>query len=260
MFRRRRRKPRVQWLHTPGGLLVQNAVAPLAKVLENPQPIEIAFGTLPGAPVTFTAPMVIDNPIAETVQGASLGTYQNLALNQLNEFGWRLRRIVGNIFVGCTLENNQAAARSPGVLFSAAIIVLKVDDTGQPTAAGAGLTVGALENETDPYVWRRDFILSAGAAAGAGSSPIWTAINAFPRSNVDYGTKHHIAIDQKTARRIGPEERLFFIGTAWELPLDQATNIGGEQSTTDITVYVNVPYRVLGTVITVAGNRRNASR
>lgn len=257
---RRRRRPRVQWLHTPGGLLVQNAVAPLAKILDNPQPIEISFGTLPGAPVTFTAPMVVDNPIAETVQGASLATYQNLALNQLNEFGWRLRRIVGNVFVGATLEDNQQSARSPGALVSCGIIVLRVDDNGQPTAATAGLNVGNLENETDPYVWRRDFVLSSGAAAGAGSSPIWTAINTFPQSNVDYGTKHHIAIDQKTARRIGPEERLFFVATAWELPLDQATNIGGEQSTSSIVLYFNVPYRILGSVITVAGNRRNASR
>ncbi len=85
------------------------------------------------------------------------------------------------------------------------------------------------------------------------------AVNQFVNTNTKYGTKHHIAIDQKTNRRLGPEERLFFSMSAWELPLNQ-TDTGASAFDTTLAIYMCMPYRVLGTVMTNAGNRRNASR
>lgn len=240
----------------PGTELKQNGVAPLVNISENPASIEIAFGTLHGAPVSFDAPLVVDNPVDETFQGSSLATYQNLALNQLNEFGWRLRRIVGDIFIGVARQDAQAANR-PGVLIQAGIMVRRVDDAGNAVVPAAASIPGAIGNETDPWVWRRNWAFSGKFVPNSDS--VLDAVNTFPPSTVDYGTKHHIAIDQKTARRLGPEERLFLNVVAWELPLnsDQAPHTAFD---TSMTVYFLMPYRVLGTVITAAGNRRNASR
>lgn len=256
---RRRRKPRVQWLKMPGTELNQG-FGPLVNISENPSAIEIAFGTLAAGtangPVSFDAPLVVDNPVDETFQGSSLTVYQNFALNQLNEFGYRLRRIVGDIFVGVQRQSTQSQ-NEPGLLLQCGIMVRRVNTDGSAAVSAAESIPGTIGNETDPWVWRRNYALSSTFRGNTDS--VRDAIGAFPNSTIAYGTKHHIAIDQKTARRIGPEERLFLNVTAWELPLN-IPGTGATASDDHLTVYFLMPYRVLGTVITAAGNRRNASR
>lgn len=257
-FRRRRRGPRVQWLPMPGTQL-ENSIPPgtVLPVPENPAALEFIFNTDRDNPVTVSAPLVVDNPIGETVAGTSVATWQNLALNQTNEFGWRLRRIVGDIFFSALNLTDQSPL-PPGALVQAGIIVRRVGQDGQPTAQAAQQDVGSIQNESDPWVWRRNWVLSNGTAIAGGNG--LNNVNQFPPTNIAYGTKHHIAIDQKTNRRLGPEERLFLTVTAWEIPLN-ATNVAQiNQATGPLTIYGIMPYRVLGTVITSAGNRRNASR
>lgn len=259
MFRRGRRrfKRRLAWLPGPGTQLDQNAVAAL-KATENPKPIETIFGTLPGAPVTVSAPLIIDNPISETLGTAALSVYQNLALNQVAQYGYKLVRIVGDIFVGVNRNNNQANS-PPGVLVQAGIIVRRTDEDGQPAVLAADQDVGSIQNDADPWVWQRSWILNPSdrqTIAGSGALSILTN---FPHVNTEYGTKHHIAIDQKTARTVSPEQRLFLTITAWQLPLNQTATASGTTNDT-CNVYVLMPYRVLGRVFPTGGNRNNAAR
>lgn len=255
-FRRGRRRQTVQWLPPVGTLLNQNAVPAPGNPLENPSPIEFVFATTHGAPTTLSAPLITDNPVEETFNGAALTVYQNTGLNQTNRFGYKLVRIVGDIFfmVG---QNAAQATVVPSVLIRAGIIVRRTDEDGQPAVATTSQDVGSIQNEQDPWVWSRSWVLSpAGSRPTTGSDIV---ISEAPATNIDYGTKHHIAIDQKTARRVSSEERLFLTVTAWELPLNQTSALG---NTTDSNVFIYglMPYRVLGRVFTNAGNRRNASR
>lgn len=255
MFRRRRR-PRVAWLPVPGTTLRQNAAGLGAAVLNNPAPAEFIVNTQPGLPTTISVPLVVDEPISATFVGSSLNTYRGSSLNLTQEFGYRLRRIVGDVYLAAGVTNDQAT--NPASVFVAAgIIVRNVDSTGQPSENPEGQDVGTIENQSDPYVWRRTWILGH---SEANATATYGIIAKFPQTSADYGTKWHTAVDQKTARRVGPEERLFLTMTFWELPLNQQ-DIGGDVSTDDSpTVYVLTDLRVLGTIFTSAGNRRNASR
>lgn len=254
---RRRRKPRVQWLPEPGTQLVQNGVDPLA-VFGNPAAIEFLLVSAPGVPTTVAAPLVTDNPVSETFAGSTVAVLQKAGLNQTEAFGYKLIRIVGDIFIGVS-QNNTQAAKPPGLLAQAGLIIRRVDEDGHPTAAAQEQDVGALNNVADPWIWQRNWVLNPLEPQVVSGERALSALTRFPATNVGYGTKHHIAIDQKTARRVGPEERLFFNMTIWQLPLDQS-DIGGVNSDDVLNCYVVLPYRVLGTVYTNSGNRRNASR
>lgn len=253
MFRRgRRRKPRVQWLPNPGSQLNQNGVDPLDPPTANPAFIEFSFATTAGAPATTFAPLVVDNPTSEVFSGASLGVFQASALNQTEEFGYRLRRIVGDFFASA-VRLTQAADAPPAVLVEAGIIVRRVDSaTGQPLAGAADQDVGTIENNADPWVWRRNWILATGG--GGQSTDLIRNVNQFPTTTAGYGNSRQ-QVDQKTARKIGPEERLFLNVSATELPIAPGVNTDSR-----IQLYFLFDYRVLATVFTSAGNRRNASR
>lgn len=75
--------------------------------------------------------------------------------------------------------------------------------------------------------------------------------NNFALGNGSLYTGPHV--DQKTARVVGPEERLFLDVTATVL-FDGA----GAATTTGFLIHSNL--RVLGSMRTQLGNRRNASR
>lgn len=79
-----------------------------------------------------------------------------------------------------------------------------------------------------------------------------TLLTDWPRSTSDYGSVYDGPhIDQKTARRISKEERLFFILSG--------VNVGNA-ATTAGAVRLVLDYRLLASPLRVMGNRRNASR
>lgn len=259
-MRFRRRKPRVVWFPTPGTPYSTNAPGQA----EAPEPylnsgaVEISLQTtVDNTPVTVSAPLVLDQSPEETAVGATLATVQRFGLNQVNQFGYRLRRIVGDIFIGIAETNSQATVAG-GVLLEAGIIVRRVDSNGLAAVNADAQDVGNIANETDPWVWRKNWALS-GRVANPQNNLVFEAINNFPRSNAfSMGSAPHIKLDQKTARVLGPEERLFLTLTAWTLPLDKLALTTDNNS--NFQVYFLMPYRVLGTVRTTSGNRRNASR
>lgn len=190
--------------------------------------------------------LVPDYP-AEAIRAA--GTLPSLA--DFEGSGYRLRRIVGKFFVG--MSNAQPATGTSPIacMVSAGFIVLRVEEqTGAPLVATANqYSPLDLDATRDPWIWRRNWILqndfSGYSAAIQGD---WQ----FPRSNCDYGSvQDGPHIDAKTARRIGPEERLFFVVSNETL---------GSTSDDSGSIRYALDYRILASPIKVMGNRRNASR
>lgn len=108
-----------------------------------------------------------------------------------------------------------------------------------------------LANVQDPWVWRRSWDISNSNAAALTADPNSAAL---PPSNVNYGggIMDGPHVDAKTARIVGPEERLF---------LDVAIEgINGDSQATPGAVVLLADLRVLASMRTNQGNRRNASR
>lgn len=263
---RRRRKPRVQWLPNTGTDLI--GVARGTNPADCSAAIEINILT-DGTGSVVETPMVLDGNPQEAEAGAALATIQKTGLNQNAEWGYRLRRIVGKQACAVALvDSNQPNAFS-GVWVKAGIIVRRIDpETGLSLALSTGTTSSLdptlLGNVSDPWIWQRSFFLSVDPTgnvqpAPGGQSASMTAILAgFPTSTFDCGgTKDGPAIDIKTARRLGPEERLFHNLSIQGLPLSQSS--GGVVANT-LQLYYLIDYRVLGTISSAAGNKRNASR
>lgn len=256
---RRRRKPRVVWLPVPGTLYnAHGSATVLDPPTTNPNPIEFKFDLDVDTPVVVNAPMVVDQPTPELLTGgASLVTYQGQSLNLSTNWGYRLRRIVGDIFVAGQNANDQAVAPA-GAFLTAGIMVRRVDEaTGLMVSDGQP---NSIQNVPDPWIWRRSWLLGIHGDVQEATRPTsHDFLNAFPNSNAEYGTKWHTAVDQKTARRIGPDERLFFSIGGYCVPFNR-TIMGGNGVDGAPSIYFVFDYRVLGTLSLNSGNRRNASR
>lgn len=255
-MRRGRRRRRVQWLPVVGTEYDRGGGAALEPT-ENPGAIEAMFDLNLAGPVTVNAPMVVDQPPQETFVGATHDVWTESALNQTQEFGYHLTRIVGDIFVVAVNNNDQATAVG-GALVTAGIMVRRVREDGLAIADGTTLSI---ENNSDPWIWRRTWLLG-GHDAGGGLPPRPVSLQflaALPNANTDMGTKWSTGVDQKTSRRLASEERLFFSITGLTVPLN-ANDTGTATIDQALRLYFLFDYRVLGRVGPVAGNRRNASR
>lgn len=242
---RRRRKPAVMWLpnashnvtNDQGWIESSNNVGPTAG---------------PGGINTVIQSLTLDYP-ADAVRA---GAGQPLTLADWQGSGYRLRRIVGKFFCGIDQDvgNGQATTYPEAALVGAGLIILRVDSTsGAPLNATANdYSPLDLEAAQDPWIWRRTWLLSnfQGYAGGGGAH---TAYGYYPYTNAEYGSvKDGPHVDQKTARRVSDEERLFLVvSTAAVNSL--AANTAG-------TVRWLFEYRLLASPLKLMGNRRNASR
>lgn len=234
----RRRKPSVVWIPQTNnatlGMGGTNAYHTFS--------VDVA-----GAAGDFTVgeiPIVIDDTRDPTAPGDSLSDIENS--------GYRLRRIVGKIWAVAL----QAAADTAGMfIVTAGIIVRRTDIfTGTSTAFAADPTgqlvaPGEIENNADPWIWRRSWLLGNNLATAPGNF----AANSLPEDNISgHSGVDGPHIDQKTARIVGPEERLF---------LDVSSTVvtpGGGVVPAPVQIITDL--RVLGSMRTSVGNRRNASR
>lgn len=171
---------------------------------------------------------------------------------------WLLKRIVGKCFSSWRpgAEGGQAAA-PPIVDCAAGFIVCRTDDDGTPTTNFDAVNPLVQDSAEDPWIWRRRwFLRTFGYLAPVGQSAIygWN----FPGSTAEYNSAPDGPhIDQKTARRIHRQERLFFViaGRTWD-PVDQLASYANPGS-----LCTFLDYRLLGTIAPrVGGNRNNASR
>ena len=195
-----------------------------------------------GSSHTDVLPVVQDNQIdISLLTGGTLADYEQSA--------YRLRRIVGKIFVG--LDQVAQTGQSTEVAVTAGLIVLRTHQV-----AGAIVPLNAtteeystqmLQNWSDPWIWRRTWYLGNILQEQAlGGFAFWNETNGTAGSALD--GPH---VDAKTARIVGPEERLFLVFTA--------TSVNGDPQVSAVLRYV-WDLRVLASMRSSQGNRRNASR
>jgi len=234
---RKRTKPKVAWLpHTDTNVIIRSGDNRATNVINF---ILDAGGAL-GDVVTGVVPIVIDDKQDPTVATTSLA--------DIEDSGYRLRRIVGKCFVSA----QQIDLDDPGsFLVAGAFIVLRVDEAGSlPLATNLDqYNLFDIRNDDSPWIWRREWLLQNGDSTTLASSPF----GPYPFTNAEYGSAvDGPHIDQKTARLVMADERLFFVASV--LNLDS----GGAQSNNFIDFVLTT--RVLASMRTTLGNRRNASR
>jgi len=197
----------------------------------------------PGNAHTEVQPIVADTPLNPALAGATN------SLADLEQSAYRLRRIVGKIFIGAQ-QAEGVGGSTANMLVTAGLIVLRVDSTGAPlNTITEDYSVNNLANIADPWIWRRSWVLTnIPQAVLSPGTPIAYEYNTAAGSVAD--GPH---VDAKTARIVGPEERLFLAVTGMSIdgnPNDQLNN----------RVFVDYDLRVLASMRSSQGNRRNASR
>lgn len=241
----KRRAPRVVWLppdrfngigSTPGSGATVGTQTGVKRVLT----------TIPGgagSAHTEVIPVVQDS-VTETglIVTGSLADYEQSA--------YRLRRIVGKIFVG--LHQVAVEGASTEVVVTAGLIILRTHDVlGQTVPLNATTeeySTQMLMNWADPWIWRRTWVL--------GNIPQETAVGGFPFYSETNTSGSGSAVDgphvdAKTARIVGPEERLYLVITG-------ASVNGDPQVNQQLDIIFEL--RALATMRSSQGNRRNASR
>lgn len=236
---RKRTRPRVAWLPHDDSNTIQFS-APHAAGFSNVIDFVVAAsGVAPGNCVTAAVPIVIDVP-----QDATVGT---TTLSDIENSGYRLRRIVGKCHVGVT---QVAQGAGPALLLiAAAFIILRVNNAGGPAflSALSHYDLFDIQNDDSPWIWRREWILKNSVAANPSTLD-------YPHTNTEYGSAADGPhIDQKTARVIMSDERLFFVASVMNL----TTGVTAQDETDTI---FHLTTRVLGSMRPTLGNRRNASR
>lgn len=260
---RKRRKPRVVWLPLDASLSLRTG-----DVRCSINQIQVAFNnTTVGNGATIEVPLVGDFQQEAPIQGGLPGTIGfGESLADLESSGYRLRRIVGKFFIN-TIQNSGDIllnTNAPLLFVTAGFIIRRVDEaTGLSYAFGAGQAApDDTLNVRDPWLWRRTWAVAAPGPPAAGAN-VATAtqagvVNAFtiagaPPTNYAHGPSALDGphVDAKTARIVGPEERLC---------LNVTTRVGINGSNTAEVILFNYDFRTLATMRTNVGNRRNSSR
>lgn len=237
---RRRKAPRVVWL--PGTNI--NSLGAFNR--STVQRVIINTAGAIGESTTGEIPLVIDadnDPLESATQ----------SLSDVENSGYRLRRIVGKIWVAMGQVNiNEPPKR---LIVCAGLIIRRVSENGQSLAsqfADDALTSTLdIEQQGDPWIWRRAWILTNNLApsspfGGDQASNNWTFYAG--------GNSDGPHVDQKTARLVSNEERLFLDVTC--MVLEQGSDV--EQAIATVEVLADL--RVLASMRVSQGNRRNASR
>lgn len=231
---RRRSSPKVVWLpqdpaNSLGASVYQEFILAVAGTVG-----DFAVGEIP---------LVIDNQADPLVVETTLADVESS--------GYRLRRVVGKIWA----FTDQQQEDTPGaIIVTAGIIVRRADPaTGASLAVETGsanlVSPGEIENTSDPWVWRRSWF------QGNNDATIVQPFrgNTLPENNLFFSALDGPHVDQKTARLIGPEERLF-------LTVSATIVTGGMDQNITLSTAILTDLRVLGSMRTMIGNRRNASR
>lgn len=235
------RSPRVVWLpaSTEASAIVSSATTLIGAG-------SIAIDGPAGSFTTATFPVTVDQPSSAVATEQSLSDFEGSA--------YRLRRIVGKIWVG--LEAVDFTNEVPAAIVYAGFIILRVDTNGSPLggANNNNYHPGILESERDPWIWRRSWLLGN---PGTDGTPFPTLVsfpgfNTAPSGNWQYGSvADGPHVDAKTARIVSDEERLFLIISATALG-------GATQEPAALSILADL--RVLASMRSSSGNRRNASR
>jgi len=244
----RKRKPAVVWL--PQDINNRLGQAPIAASTGEQSSLIIKILT---APPLGDPPSTEEIPIVKDFGGLSNVVEATQTLSDLENSGYRLRRIVGKLFFAMTQSAAPALGDVTTVVVTAAFIIRRIDPSLGTSLAdpiggppGIEINVASLENQDDPFIWRRSWMLSNKLDAN-NTDNFGLAFNGLYGSAVD--GPH---VDQKTARLVGPDERLFLTVTC--------SGVDGNAQTTPLAVVMVGDLRVLASMRSSVGNRRNASR
>lgn len=266
---RRRRKNRGQWLNTVGQFAGQDAIfqeSPGAIHLRlEADDFEGSVNTVArgNTEVIFDFQKIDDFDAAATIP----------SLADLTQSAYFLERIVGNVFACAGPNANEAPIVPAAILLTTGFIINRTDQTDLPLLTADDGAPSVTVNVTDPWIWRRSWILQLPdlPAADLTADTIGKAWNPYGGLS---GTSSAVApqahnnnwlhralgdgphIDQKTKRYVAAEERLFFWADAWALPLPETTS---GRVYTDWFVDMQLDLRVYGNPLK-GSNRRNASR
>jgi len=234
---RRRNKPRVVWLPPTN-----------ANSLSSDN--RSGFQTF-RVDVTPAAPLAVGE-IPLTIDAQSNPLAADTSLADVESAGYRLRRIVGKIWV---LVDQDAMSNVFRVCVTAGIIIRRVDpETGLSFATQTGalavenVSPEQIVNYGDPWAWRRSWFLGNNASGNA--DPLEPNL---PASNQFFAALDGPHVDQKTARVVAAEERLFLDVCVRSIEEDDQDNIA-------LSTLIITDLRVLASMRTSSGNRRNASR
>lgn len=188
---------------------------------------------------------------------------------------WKLLRVVGKvhaIYGGPRIDGGEGAGtHPPAVEFAAGLMVLRTDEEGNPQADLNEINPLAQESANDPWIWRRKWVLSSAtwshltttsSSFPAGSEAQITNDMAvkWPFSTAEYGSvADGPHVDQKTRRRIGREERLYWLvaGRVWDPARAVVSNPAYVYPG---VVFYTMDNRFVGRLSSRMGNRNNASR
>lgn len=253
MAGRTRRRPKVVWLPIDITNRMREAgPAPLGSASAGFQIGLVVSPTSPslGGGGQTLLPVVKDEP--QIITGLTE------TLSDLEGSAYRLRRIVGKIFVQpAQISTLQNANNATSWMVTAGFIILRVDVNGAPMAGNANeYDPQSLDSTRDPWIWRRSWAVSDQqqiASLNAASPDAKQLI--YPSSNINGyggGVLDGPHVDAKTARVVADEERLFLVFGA--VALD------GSSQGDDSVINIFGEVRVLASMRTQSGNRRNASR
>lgn len=212
---RRRRRAAHTWFPTIGA---QANVAVEDDVSGRPFTLEIA----PTGAVSITlTPVTLDQPAeAEDVPNTP-GALANVLGTE-----YTIKRIVGKIHAALEQKRNPDNDPSTiqGALIAAGFFVARVNDPDftQPIGGADVQIVKTSYNPfhpdciREPWLWRRTWVLgnSAHVIVGAGGSTLGGAVptSTFPRNTEEFGDGFSGShIDIRVGRRVGNDERLFFV-------------------------------------------------
>lgn len=211
--------------------------------------ISIPAGSTPGVYSVGIFPVVGDwsNDQSLIVNPATAYTFADMYAG-----GYKLRRIVGHIWPYVDLLRQGGPgnpANTINAVVTCAFQVMQTNDNGDPVDAEAGIP-DMYGNAGNPWIWRRSWILTNYTNAQDNNQGWGVQSVADASLNIREGA----FFDQKTARRIGPDQRLFLCV--------QATSLDGSEegpNPFDVTIITN--YRTLATLTKgTLGNRRHSSR
>lgn len=158
-----------------------------------------------------------------------------------------LKRIVGKVFIDIERDSDNQLVNQ--VLVGAGFFVARADENGAGPIdfATAGTELIRFDNYSplaqrtmrEPWIWRRTWMLQDVGPPSLG------VVQKYPQANVGYGSvldgPH---IDAKTKRRIGNDDRLYFIVSATQWP----NIVPGEGPYADYSIEITLDYRLFGSL------------
>lgn len=189
---------------------------------------------LDGSAIPGVVPLTYDVPQEAPDLSASADTLSEIVGSE-----YIVKRIVGQCFAHNASSVNSAALSSiaPAVQLTAAFFVARAGAQNELLGADAPISWSSdvgndVENYSpehpatvrEPWMWKRTWILGnerlKGFLAAAGVAALgWSS---YPSSTAAYGSiKDGPQIDVKSRRRVGQDDRLYFIVSARTLPFNQ---------------------------------------